>query len=301
MSFNMSFLAVFAIVLTLGALAAYMSEKVGVVNIAIEGTMVISAFVYVLTYNALYSSMGGYSTLLAIFPAILTGMAVSMAFALIVVKTKANHIIAGTFINVLAPGLTVTLAIIIEKSSNVIYSIQALPMFIGINIVWWIIMIFTAAITCGIYFFMHKTKYGIRAKASGDNPSALMAAGENINKVRYINLLISGGLAGMAGGIVLANFGNAFRGSVFGFGFLSLVVLVIGQWKIKRVALFAFLLSVFLAFIKSQPSTSFFTTVIPKEISEAIPYILPLIMLAIFKDAGHAPKAAGKIVEIEGR
>ena len=146
------------------------------------------------------------------------------------------------------------------------------------------------------YFVLYKTRFGLRLRACGEHPQAADSVGINVYKRRWAGVLISGMLGGL-GGIVHITCGVSewkFEYGVAGFGFLSLAVMIFGQWKPQRIALAALLFGFFRALGNVYTGFSFLKAMnLPSSLYNMLPYIISLIVLAFTSKNSRAPKAEG--------
>ena len=142
-------------------------------------------------------------------------------------------------------------------------------------------------------FLIYKTRFGLRLRACGEHPQAADAAGINVYRMRYIGVLLSGGLSGLGGAIRLVTTSGEFNGSVAGLGFLALAALIFGQWKPLGIlgATFFFGIATTIANV-SQVIPSLGS--IPPVVLKIFPYIITLIALVLFSKSSQAPKSAGE-------
>jgi len=295
--------------LALVALGALFSERSGVINIALEGIMIMGAFVgaiaiYLLEKNA--SLPIQFVALIGLLVGALVGIIFSLLHAFAAVNMKANQIISATALNMFAPAFAIFTARIIFGVQRVpigdSYIIREVPLLSAIPIIGDIffkgaylstllgVIIFIVAVT-----ILYKTKQGLRLRRCGENPQAADSLGINIYKLRYAGVMVSGALAGMGGVIFVLSFSTSFNATVAGFGFLALAVLIFGNWNPKRIIMAA----LFFGFMRVVSSTK---SVIPvlndlgldDEIYLMLPYIATLIVLAFVSKNSAAPRAAGE-------
>ncbi len=297
-----------AVPLSLVALGGLFSERSGVVNIALEGIMIMGAFVGALTINYLELNTHLPIQLIAIIGltiGAIIGVLFSLFHAFASINMKANQVISGTALNMFAPAFAIFTARIIFGTQRVpiensylmnIPILQDIPIigdifFKGAYISTFIgIIIFIIAV-----IVLYKTKQGLRLRSCGENPQAADSLGINIYKLRYVGVMVSGALAGMGGVIFVLSFSTNFNASVAGFGFLALAVLIFGNWNPKRIIMAA----LFFGFMRVISSTK---AVIPflndlhleDEIYLMLPYIATIIVLAFVSKNSAAPLAAGE-------
>ena len=142
-------------------------------------------------------------------------------------------------------------------------------------------------------FLLYRTSFGLRLRACGEHPQAAAAAGISVFKMRYIGVMISGGMSALGGAIMLLTFSGEFNGTVAGLGFLSLAALIFGQWKplgILGATFFFGFASTIANVSQAVPELS----QIPGVILKTFPYIVTLLALVLFSKSSQAPKASGE-------
>lgn len=296
---------IFASVLCLVALGGCFSEHSGVINLGLEGIMVMGALGGAVT---MYMLPAGTSAIVIIltttFFAILVGMVYSTLLAVASINFKADQTLIGTAMNLLATAVATVFvramntAVNPDNVSSVIQYIQPKKAFLkyfgGFEFNWFMLFAVIALIIS--YVVLYKTRFGLRLQACGENPQAADSVGINVYKMRWAGVLISGVLGGL-GGIVYITAGVSewkFEMGVAGFGFLSLAVMIFGQWKPHRIALAAILFGFFRALSNVYTGFSFLTALnIPSTVYNMMPYIISLIILAFTSKNSRAPKAEG--------
>lgn len=287
-----------AVPLMIVALGGMFSERSGVVNIALEGLMLLGAFFGIVFLNFIDSgdSFHTFNLIIALIVAGLAGAAFSLVHAYAAINLKANQIVSATAINLFAPALVVILARMINGSiskdipfekSNYIITI------LGVNT--------NAGLFVGIFILivssivLYKTKFGLRLRACGEHPHAVDSVGINVFKIRYAGVLISGFLAGLGGMVLIISTNTLFNGTVSGYGFLALAVLIFGQWKPGRIAIAALIFGAFKAIGSAYDSIDVLNNLgIPGDFYNMLPYIITLVVLVIYSKSSQAPRAAGE-------
>ena len=231
----------YTIPLLITALGGLYSERSGVVNIGLEGLMVVGSFASALTISVLQPSMHGNALWIGLLVAALAGALFSLLHAFASVSLNANQVISGTAINMIAGSLTVFIARNLTGSGNIgieSFTRFNIPYFSEIPIIGKLFFTNTYATTwlvLGILmiasFVLYKTVFGLQLRACGEHPHAADAAGINVYRIRYIAVMVSGAFAGLGGAIILVTYSGEFNGTVFGLGFLALAALIFGQWK----------------------------------------------------------------------
>lgn len=290
--------------LLITALGGLYSERSGVVNIGLEGLMVIGFFAAAFTVKGLEISSPAAAVPVGLLMAMLFGALFSLLHAFASINLNANQVISGTAINMIAGALTVYLARNITGSGNIhIRSgiIRAdIPLLSKIPLIgplfftqtYWTTW-FVLALVLLSWFLIYKTSFGLRLRACGEHPSSAASAGVNVYKMRYIGVMVSGAFAGLGGGVILVTYSGEFNGSVAGLGFLSLAALIFGQWKPLGVlgATFFFGFAMTIANVSQVVPE---LAVIPPLILKVFPYVVTLVALVLFSKSSQAPKAAGQ-------
>ena len=288
----------YGIVLMLVALGGMFSEHSGIINIALEGIMVIGGVAGVLTLTLLPADMSPFLVvLLTILAAALAGMVYSLLLAFASINLKADQTIGGTALNLLATAIAVVIAKYFSDSGSAklnysnkpfLFSIGGLELsvFVPLGIILLIIS----------YVVLYKTRFGLRLRACGEHPQAADSVGINVYRMRYAGVLISGVLGGL-GGIVYIIAGVSewkFENGVAGFGFLALAVMIFGQWKPTRIALAALLFGFFRALGNVYSGFDLLSNLnLPSSVYNMLPYVISLVVLAFTSQKSRAPKAEG--------
>ena len=295
---------IFASVLMLVALGGCISEHSGVINLGLEGIMVIGALGGALVMSSAGITSPALMVILAMLAAALAGMLYSCLLGVAAIHFKADQTLVGTAMNLLATaGATVLVkamntAANPDNHSSEIEYIGARKMFIvninGFEFNWFMLVAVIAVLL--VYFLLYKSRFGLRLMACGEHPQAAGSVGINVYKMRWAGVLISGLLGGLGGlcyilaGVSLWKFENG----VAGFGFLALAVMIFGQWKPTRIALAALLFGLFRALSNTYAGFPFLVSLnLPGNVYNMMPYIVCLIVLAFTSKASHAPKAEG--------
>lgn len=289
------------------ALGALYCERSGVVNIGLEGFMIVGSFAGAFTIVKLQGSFpAGNSTHLwiGLLVAAITGAIFSLLHAFASINLSANQVISGTAINMIAGSLTIFLARNITGSGNIGIQMGFVPKDIPVLSKIPVLgpLLFTKTypttwLVLGIIaisaFVLYKTSFGMRLRACGEHPQAAQAAGVSVFKMRYIGVMISGALSSLGGAIIIVTYSGEFNGSVAGLGFLALAALIFGQWKPLGIlgATMFFGFAITIANV-SQAIPSLEN--IPPVALKVFPYIVTLIALIIFSKSSQAPKASGE-------
>ena len=295
----------FASVLILVALGGCFSEHSGVINIGLEGIMVMGALGGALMMKFLPDGTSAIVMIvLVVLAAILLGMLYSLLLGVAAINFKADQTLVGTAMNLLGTAAATVFvkamntAESVDNVSSTIQYINAKKAFL-VNINGfefnWFMLLALIALVCS-YVVLYKTRFGLRLMACGEHPQAADSVGINVYKMRYAGVLISGMLGGL-GGIVYITAGVSewkFEYGVAGFGFLALAVMIFGQWKPTRIALAALLFGFFRALGNVYTGFEFLKALnLPSGVYNMLPYIVSLSVLAFTSKKSRAPKAEG--------
>ena len=291
-------------VLILVALGGCFSEHSGVINLGLEGTMVMGALGGALTMHFMPNLPAPAMIIMVILISMASGLVYSLLLAVASINFKADQTIVGTAMNMLA----VTGSTVIVKAINTAanpdspsailkYYDQKKAFLVNIGdfeFNWF--MLVTVIVLAAAFILLYKTKFGLRLMACGEHPQAAASVGISVFKMRYAGVMISGVLGGL-GGIVYIMSGVSewpFNYGVAGFGFLALAVMIFGQWKPHRIALSALLFGLFRALSNVYSGIGFLKALnIPSGIYNMLPYIISLVVLALTSKKSRAPKAEG--------
>ena len=296
-----------AMPLLITSLGGLFSERSGVVNIGLEGLMVVGGFASATATVGLEPSLGGAAIWVSLLVAMVVGALFSVLHAFASINLNANQVISGTAINMIAGAVTVFLARTITGSGNIQLT-NGIPRFdvpflVDIPLIGklffyqtygttWLIL---AILALGA-FVLYKTAFGLRLRACGEHPHAADAAGINVFKVRYAAVMVSGALAGLGGATILVTYSGEFSGSVAGMGFLALAALIFGQWKPLGVLGATFFFG-FAATLANASQAEPALQAIPEVILKVFPYVVTLLALIFFSKSTQAPRAAGEPFE----
>ncbi|MBQ4073668.1 MAG: ABC transporter permease [Clostridia bacterium] len=341
MSFLIRQTLIYAIPLMIVALAGVFAERSGIINLALEGIMIFGAFIGVLFvrlvqqwgwFEAAYKAkdiLGLQSfVFLAMLAAGVLGALFSMLLAFAAINLKADQTIGGTALNLLAPALVLFLIRLIANQNT-------LQMAKGDSASWFMLKesmfgygvgrgvnktpsmgflgqvfvnkVFPITYVCILIFvvlaiILYKTKFGLRLRSCGENPQAADSLGINVMRMRYIGVGISGALAGMGGFVYAMTTANCSSdGTVAGFGFLALAVMIFGNWKPLNIAGAALLFGMFKCIAASYTSLDINgdgvyllkNLGINTNLYRLLPYLITLVVLAFTSKSSRAPKAEG--------
>lgn len=305
MAILVSYTLLFAAILLLVALGGCFSEHSGVINIGLEGIMVIGALGGALIMQVLSPNLPAILMILIVMiVSMLAGMFYSLFLAVAAINFSADQTLVGTAMNMLATAAATVIVRAINSaadadnvSSALRYGAQKEAFgfdIAGFTFNWFVVI--TLIILVFANTVLYKTKFGLRLQACGEHPQAADSVGINVYAMRYAGVLISGALGGL-GGIVYITTGVSewkFEYGVAGFGFLALAVMIFGQWKPTKIALAALLFGLFRSL--SNVYVAFDSLValgIPSYIYNMMPYIVSLIVLTLTSGKSRAPKAEG--------
>jgi len=291
-----------AVPITLGAFSGLLSETAGVINIAIEGMMLMASMI-----GALVGSITQ-NTWIGLLGAILSSVILAMIHAVLSIKYRINQVISGTVINIFSAGMTAFL------SQKFLQTNQALnqpplfkripipglshlhvvgPIFFNTNL--FVYLMFFLLIIIQVALF--STRWGLRHRSVGEHPKAADTLGINVIKTRYTAVLLSGIVAGIAGAFfTLGSVGRFDEGITAGKGFIGLAAMIFGNYS-PIGSLGAGLLFGFADAIGSK--LSLLGSKIPAQFMGMAPYLITMIVLAGFIGKGHAPAADGEPYEKE--
>lgn len=311
---------ILALSLMVVALGGMFSERSGVINIGLDGCMIIGALAGTLTIWALNNSGLGatlkqWGILIAIFVSVLSGIVYSLFLAFASIRLKADQTIGGTALNLFAPAfgyLLVRSIIFVNDTpsstiptnfdwavlklnfsesfkSTFIYTVffKNFSLFIPIAILILVVSIIV----------LYRTKFGLRLMSCGEYPQASASCGINVFKMRYAGVIISGALSGFGGCMWSLSNTSGFQplSGVAGFGFLALAVMIFGNWKPHTICGAALIFGFFTCLGKYAGVISFLPKFegINDFVYSMMPYIITLIVLAIFSKNSRAPKSEG--------
>ncbi len=296
---------IFASVLMLVALGGCFSERSGVINIGLEGIMVIGALGGALMMRYLpQGTPAGLMVLLVVLAAALAGALYSLLLAVAAVNFNADQTIIGTAMNLLGTAAATVIVKALNTAAdpnNVSATIQyvdqkkAFYFNIGSMELSWFMLIALILLLVS-HIVLYKTRFGLRLMACGEHPQAADSVGINVYKMRYAGVIISGILGGL-GGIVYITSGVSewkFENGVAGFGFLALAVMIFGQWNPMRIAASALLFGMLRALSNVYVAFDFLGNLnIPGTVYNMLPYIISLVVLIFTSKNSQAPKAEG--------
>ena len=311
MTFLIQQTLVCTIPLLIVAMAGMFAERSGIINIALDGIMIMGAFcgalaTYFCQQNGLF---GGSGQLVYIFA--ISGAIFSLLLSFSAINLKADQTIGGTALNLLAPALALFIIkiffmqdkLVMPKETKFVILNNDLPEFLKAFLSRAYISTFIViALYIVLSILLYKTRFGLRLRACGEHPQAADSVGINVHRMRYIGTTISGALAGLGGYIYIATqAGGTASGSVAGMGFLALAIMIFGNWTPVGIAfgslLFGLLRCIGYAYnsldINGDGVFALKDLGLPNYFYNIIPYVAVLVVLMFTSKKSRAPKAEG--------
>ena len=284
--------------LIFGSLGGVISERVGVVNIAIEGQLLAGAFV-----AAMVATFTG-SAIVGLLAAMLAGAAVSAVLAVFAIKYLVDQVIVGVVLNVLVIGLTSFLYSTVMTADPELFNKPerferiAIPLLSDIPVLGpilfnqTIIVYLMFALVPTVWFALFKTRWGLRLRSVGEHPKAADTVGINVRGTRFWNVLLAGLIVGGGGAFfTLAAIGSFTKEMTNGAGFIALAAVIFGQWNPIRATLAALLFG----FATNLQSTlSIVGSPVPSEFMLMLPYLVTIFAVAGLVGFSRPPAASGK-------
>lgn len=294
----------FTIPLLITSLGGLFSERSGVINIGLEGLMLMGMFVGAYTISQTETANPVTAVWIGLLAAMLFGAIFALLHAFACVTLNANQVISGIAINMIASAVTVYLARIFTGSGNV-QIIRGMPrqtipvlseipvlgklLFTQTYATTWLVIFILAVAT----FVLYKTRFGLRLRACGEQPHAADSAGVNVYFIRYMAVVISGACAGLGGAIFIVTLSGEFNGTAAGLGFLALAALIFGQWKPWGILGATFFFG-FASTIANVSQVIPALSQIPGIYLKTFPYVITLLALVLSSKLSQAPKAIGE-------
>ncbi len=264
----------------LAALGGVVSERSGVINIALEGKLLAGAFGAALA--AYYSG----STMLAAACGALAGIVVGALYALVVVRLGGDQIVAGVAINLLTYGLTRYLLELFFDSTASSPTTVGIDTWVISSGLFWLVV----ALAVAVWLWLARTPFGLRLRAVGEHPVAAASLGVRVERVRWVAVLMAGALAGL-GGAYLALTSRGFVAEMSGGrGYIALAAVIMASWR-PLWACAACLLFGFAEALQLRLQTA--GIAVPTELVQTLPYVLTMIALAGFIGRSRPPRALG--------
>ncbi len=296
---------IFASVLMLVALGGCFSEHSGVINIGLEGIMVMGALGGALMMRYLPDGTSAFVMIvMVVLAAVIAGALYSLLLAVAAINFNADQTIVGTAMNMLGTAAATVIVKALNTaadpnnvSSTIQYVEQKKAFYVslgGFDFSWFMLIAFVLLVASHV--ILYKTRFGLRLCACGEHPQAADSVGINVYKMRYAGVVISGILGGL-GGLVYITSGVSewkFENGVAGFGFLAMAVMIFGQWKPINIGLAALLFGLMRALSNVYVAFDFLAGLnIPGTVYNMLPYIISLVVLIFTSKKSRAPKAEG--------
>lgn len=305
----------FSLPLFIMAIGGIYSEKSGITNLALEGLQGVGAFTGALAAVIAMNSLGGNSQVpyyLAMIFAVAGGMLYSLLHALLCIRFKANQVISGVVINILATALTAFLTkhlnrslfgaasdkfVLGVSSKLTVPGLSQIPVLGAVFKDIYPFEIIIVLVALAAWYVMYKTRYGMNLRACGDNPHAVDAAGVDVGRVRLIAVMVSGGLSGLAGISFAYSISANFSSSIYvGYGYLSIAALIFGNWTILPTLgsclLFGFARSGGYYLVQKLQMPSSYSDLVM-----TLPYVVTMLLLIFFSKYNRSPRALGEIYD----
>ena len=304
-------IGVIAILLAIYSLAStcgLFSERSGTVNLAIEGGMTFGALGYVIVTYLITekgdTSLQVWMVLLGVITSIVFGIFITSFLSFTAINLRGNHVVIGTAINIMVPVISLAVVVLLTTGSfNVPMSKLQITTGIKSDLTPWqiqlIILGLVMMIMIYLYILMKKTRFGLRIRASGENPHALAATGVSVLKVKHYSMLIAGALAGFAGALAVSCYSkfSSYTNTSLGMGFIAIAILILGQWRIQWIIIGALVFSAMFAVV-DRYSVNLAEY---KYIFALIPYTFTILILPIISKYAKPPQAAGVPYYNKGR
>ena len=290
--------------LILGAMSGFLCERTGIINIGIEGMMLAGAFAAFVAKTSTNSWPLMSSLLFGVAIALVVGGAMGWLHAVFSIRYRMDQIISGTVLIILAAGIS---AYLFDRNAVAEgkFGAIAIPGLSQIPVVGEVLFTnppltyTTLILVVVIHIALFYTKWGLRSRACGEHPRAADTVGINVNRFRYMNTIIGGMLAGLAGGfLVLEAVGQFQEGMTAGRGFIALAAMIFGNWM-PFGAMGAAMLFGYTQALQNELLLAGVTTV-PRQFVSMIPYVVTIIAVSGFVGRVRAPAAEGKVYETEG-
>lgn len=298
---------VFSTALIFAAVGGLISERSGVINIGLEGLMTAGAFASaVAAYFAQEAGMGSATPWFGLLGGLLFGALFSLIHAVASITFRADQVVSGVVINFLAAGATVYLVKVMFDAGQTetlrnVFGKFSIPLLSNIPLLGF--GIFTAypttyiaiIVVAVVYYVLYKTPFGLRLRSVGEHPGAADTVGINVQRIRYIGVILSGALAGLGGAtIVLTTTSNFSHNTISGQGFIALAAMIFGKWN-PLGALAAAMFFGFAQALKDNLQLFEFSNQIPSEFIYMIPYVLTILVLVGAVGRANAPSALGEV------
>lgn len=275
----------------LAALGGVVSERAGVVNIALEGSMLVGAFVGIVAAEQTDSIVIGVAA------AIIAGTLLAGIHAIAAIHWRSDQIVSGMALNILALGLTSYLNFQLYGTTGTPADVPDLPTVADQSILVWV----SLALVPLTHLFLFGTVSGLRLRAVGEHPRAAETVGIGVRRVRYAAVLASGALAGLGGAYLSLSVAHSFTdGMTAGRGFIGLAAVIFGKWSPIGALVAALLFGYGNALSTSLQGATIGDTRVPVQLLGTLPYLLTILAVAGFVGRSRPPAADGVPYEKEG-
>jgi general nucleoside transport system permease protein len=302
----------FALPLLVIAVGGIYSERSGITNLALEGFQGFGAFIGALAATLLSRSGAKDATTLmyaSLLAAMFGGAVYSLLHALLCIKFKANQVISGVVVNILAVALTIFFT---SQANSLIYGnasnkfmlsvsprfsvpgLSAIPVIGALFMNMYPFELIILAVILVAWYLLYRTPYGMHLRACGENPHAFDAAGGDVLRTQFSAVLASGALSGLGGMCFAYSISTQFSPSIYaGYGYLAIAAMIFGNWSIVS----TFAVCLLFGFAKSGSYKLCLNLGMSSNYSDlmlVLPYVLTLLLLVFFSKHNHPPKAAGE-------
>ena len=269
-------------------------ERSGVVNIALEGLMGIGAFAAAAFHVLNEVVLGGASVWIALLVGAFCGMIMSLIHAFASISLNADQTISGTGINLIVNGITIFMAQILFNADRTQPYQMGMKPIMSLGGIYPTAFIALAVVLI-VWFVMYKLPFGLRLRACGEHPQAAASVGIKVKKIRYIAVLTSGFLGGLAGGcLVLTQTIQFTSTTINGTGFIALAAVSFGRWRPAGISLSSLLFGAAVAFSIYVVNIPSLKNLLPSEFFSLLPYVITIAALVVFSGKNYAPLASGK-------
>lgn len=285
-----------AITISVAAQGELISEKSGIINIGIEGVMLMSAFAAAAVDTTSGPALGALAPIAGMASGMLVGIFVNFIFSNLSAKVHIDQVIAGIGINIFALGITYVISALrfqidgtpVAASIHPLYIIQGFGS--GLSIPISPLLILMLILPALVYFLMHRTKFGLHIRAAGENPKAADVAGVSVARTRILATTLGGALLGIAGSYLTVDLFNQYTPNITGgIGFIALSAVIAGAWNPSYVLGVSFIFgsSVGLINVISKSAGPEFYLI------TMFPYLITVVVLAIASKRLRPPSALG--------